>query len=86
SIISIKPLTHALQKYSPSANHLTNLHQFLIKECLLTKCYRQALPILDNDITEIETSVISAPAIVTSQVQAEAYKKFSLVSLLLHGK
>ncbi|CAG8503456.1 17966_t:CDS:10 [Cetraspora pellucida] len=86
NIISIKPLTHALQKYSPSANHLTNLHQFLIKECLLTKCYRQALPILDNDITEIETSVISAPAIVTSQVQAEAYKKFSLVSLLLHGK
>ncbi|KAF0460716.1 COP9 signalosome complex subunit 3 [Gigaspora margarita] len=121
NIISIKPLTHALQKYSPSANHLTNLHQFFIKECLLTKCYRQALPILDNDITEIETTgtgisyidhllyhyygamvyiglknytralnflvlVISTPAIVTSQVQAEAYKKFSLVSLLLHGK
>ncbi|CAG8811371.1 12164_t:CDS:2, partial [Dentiscutata erythropus] len=57
NIISIKPLTHALQRYSPSANHLTNLHQFFIKECLLTKCYRQALPILDHDITEIDTTV-----------------------------
>lgn len=30
--------------------------------------------------------MISAPANVTSQIQIEAYKKFTLVSLLLHGK
>ncbi|CAG8682480.1 1500_t:CDS:10 [Acaulospora morrowiae] len=121
SVIAIKPLVNALQRYAQSQNHLTNLHQYLIKECLLSKCYKQALPILLNDITEIETSgtgigyidhllyhyygamvyiglknyerafyflklVISAPANITSQIQIEAYKKFSLVSLLLHGK
>ncbi|RHZ81190.1 hypothetical protein Glove_123g201 [Diversispora epigaea] len=121
SVIAIKPLANALQRYALSPNHLTNVHQYFVKECLLSKCYRQALQILQNDITEIETAgtnicyvdhllyhyygamvyiglknyerafyflklVISAPAQVTSQIQIEAYKKYSLISLLLHGK
>ncbi|CAI2169556.1 15897_t:CDS:10 [Funneliformis geosporum] len=96
-------------------------NNFKASECLLSRCYKQALPILKNDITEIDVPstaifytdhllyhyygamvyiglknyeralyflrlVISAPASVTSQIQIEAYKKFSLVSLLLHGK
>ncbi|CAG8742606.1 13987_t:CDS:2, partial [Funneliformis caledonium] len=120
-VIAIKPLANALQRYAPTPNHLTNLHQMFIKECLLSRCYKQALPILKNDITEIDVPstaifytdhllyhyygamvyiglknyeralyflrlVISAPASVTSQIQIEAYKKFSLVSLLLLGK
>ncbi|PKK80739.1 hypothetical protein GLOIN_2v1481602 [Rhizophagus irregularis DAOM 181602=DAOM 197198] len=86
SVIAIKPLANAIQRYALTPNHLTNLHQMFVKECLLLKCYKQALPILQNDITEIDVQVISAPANVTSQIQIEAYKKFTLVSLLLHGK
>ncbi|CAG8541887.1 2211_t:CDS:10 [Ambispora leptoticha] len=54
SIIIFKPLANTIIKFAPSRNHLTNLHQFFLKECLLSKVYTQALPILDQDITEIE--------------------------------
>ncbi|CAG8532331.1 11888_t:CDS:10 [Rhizophagus irregularis] len=117
SVIAIKPLANAIQRYALTPNHLTNLHQMFVKECLLLKCYKQALPILQNDITEIDVQygdflyrsfaisllwrddlyrikelrtcplfLKTAPANVTSQIQIEAYKKFTLVSLLLHGK
>ncbi|CAJ0763745.1 6348_t:CDS:10 [Entrophospora sp. SA101] len=121
NFITIKPIANALLRYAPSPKHLTNVHQVFIKECLLSKCYKQALQILDTDITEIELVgtgityqdhllyhyygamvyiglkkyeralyflklVISAPAVnITSQIQLEAYKKFVLISLLLHG-
>ncbi|CAG8475167.1 6505_t:CDS:10 [Ambispora gerdemannii] len=121
NIITFKPLANTIIKFAPSRNHLTNLHQFFLKECLLSKFYTQALPILEQDITEIEHQlmginyldhllyhyyggmvyiglknydralyffrlVISAPAVVTSAVQLEAYKKYVLVSLYLYGK
>ncbi|CAH1764557.1 20425_t:CDS:10, partial [Entrophospora sp. SA101] len=54
NLITIKPIANALLRYAPSPQHLTNVHQIFIKECLLSKCYKQALQILDTDITEIE--------------------------------
>nr|CAG8450765.1 4775_t:CDS:10 [Entrophospora candida] len=54
NFITIKPIANALLRYAPSPKHLTNVHQVFIKECLLSKCYKQALQILDTDITEIE--------------------------------
>ncbi|KAL1922758.1 uncharacterized protein VTP21DRAFT_9134 [Calcarisporiella thermophila] len=120
-VISVNPLIAAINKLAVSPTHLTKLHPILAKECLLSKCYRAALPILDHDISEIEPEqyainiqdyllyhyyggmiyiglkrferaleflslAISAPANAVSTIQLEAYKKYTLVSLILRGK
>ncbi|KAK9875852.1 hypothetical protein WA026_009639 [Henosepilachna vigintioctopunctata] len=106
---------------------LTSIHADLCQLCLLAKCFKPALEILNIDITGIcqETSsssnnsqfdakyfllyfyyggmiylalknldralyffevAITIPAHAVSHVMLEAYKKYVIVSLLLHGK
>lgn len=111
-----------------SENQLTSIHADLCQLCLLAKCFKPALQILDVDIVSISQEVtgtglsnpqfdakyfllyyyyggkiylalrnldralyffevaLTTPAHAVSHIMLEAYKKFILVSLLLHGK
>jgi COP9 signalosome complex subunit 3 len=117
----IVPLRTAMSALSDDFKQLTPLHTDFVQLCLLAKCYRTALPILDEDIFEVSTEatgltprdllcyyyyggrvyvgmkqykkaleffklVFTAPAVVLSAIMVEAYKKFVLVSLIVHGQ
>lgn len=111
-----------------SENQLTSVHADLCQLCLLAKCFKPALQVLDVDIVSISPEVtgsglsnpqfdakyfllyyyyggkiylalrnldralyffevaLTTPAHAVSHIMLEAYKKFILVSLLLHGK
>ncbi|XP_066250443.1 COP9 signalosome complex subunit 3 [Euwallacea similis] len=111
-----------------SDNQLTSIHADLCQLCLLAKCFKPALQILDVDIVSVCQEVsntnanspqfdakyfllyyyyggkiylalrnldralyffevaLTTPAHAVSHIMLEAYKKFILVSLLLHGK
>lgn len=111
-----------------SENQLTSIHADLCQLCLVAKCFKPALQILDVDIVSISQEVtgpglsnpqfdakyfllyyyyggkiylalrnldralyffevaLTTPAHAVSHIMLEAYKKFILVSLLLHGK
>lgn len=117
----IIPLKAALTALADESKQLTPLHTDFVQLCLLAKCYRTALPVIDEDIFEVSTEttglqpkdlllyyyyggrvyvglkmykkaleffklVFTAPAIVLSAIMVEAYKKFVLVSLIVHGQ
>ncbi|XP_050300575.1 COP9 signalosome complex subunit 3 [Anthonomus grandis grandis] len=125
----ISLLKHAIirLKYL-SENQLTSIHADFCQLCLLAKCFKPALQILDVDIVSICQELnhtnpnspqfdakyfllyyyyggkiylavrnleralyffevaLTTPAHAVSHIMLEAYKKFILVSLLLHGK
>lgn len=117
----IIPLRAALAALSSEPKQLTPIHTDFVQLCLLAKCYRTALPILDEELYEVSTEttgllpkdllcyyyyggrvyvgmkqykkaleffklVFTAPALVLSAIMVEAYKKFVLVSLIVHGQ
>jgi COP9 signalosome complex subunit 3 len=117
----IVPLRTAIAAISDDTKHLTPLHTDFVQLCLLAKCYRTALPVVDDEVFEVSTEatgltpkdllcyyyyggrvyiglkqykkaleffklVFTAPAIVLSAIMVEAYKKFVLVSLIVHGQ
>lgn len=47
----------AIQKIQLHSTQLTSVHADLCQLCLLAKCFKPALPILDNDITAINQEV-----------------------------
>lgn len=51
---AILPLQNAIRKIQPSKEHLTPQHADMAQLCLLAKCYSSALPVLDEDIFEVE--------------------------------
>jgi COP9 signalosome complex subunit 3 len=51
---AICPLFSALSKLQPSTEHLTPLHADYLLLCLLAKTYKAGLPILEEDIFEID--------------------------------
>lgn len=117
----IVPLRSAIAALSDDSKQLSPLHTDFVQLCLLSKCYRTALPIIDDEVFEVSTEatgltprdllcyyyyggrvyigmkqykkaleffklVFTAPAVVLSAVMVEAYKKFVLVSLIVHGQ
>lgn len=128
-IKGISLLKHAIVRLKYlSDNQLTSIHADLCQLCLLAKCFKPALQILDVDIVSICQEIthtnpnspqfdakyfllyyyyggkiylalrnldralyffevaLTTPAHAVSHIMLEAYKKFILVSLLLHGK
>nr|CAI5839924.1 unnamed protein product [Callosobruchus analis] len=120
-------LEKAISKLRLFDSQLTSIHADLCQLCILAKCFKPALKLLDIDITGIcqEQSynpngpqfdakyfllyyyyggkvylavrnleralyffevAITTPAHAVSHIMLEAYKKYILVSLLLHGK
>ena len=53
-IQAIIPLQTAIRKLQPYFEHLTPLHPDLLLLCLLSKCYKAGLSILEEDIFEID--------------------------------
>eukprot|EP01018_Ginkgo_biloba_P022632 Gb_26185 [translate_table: standard] len=51
---AILPLRTAVQKLRPSSEHLTPLHPDFLLMCLLAKCYKAGLSILEDDIFEVD--------------------------------
>ncbi|KAB0795751.1 hypothetical protein PPYR_10283 [Photinus pyralis] len=126
-IKGISLLQKAISKLQLYDSQLTSIHADLCQLCLLSKCFKPALEILDIDITGIcQENVqgqsgshfdakyfllyyyyggmiylalrnldralyflevaITTPAQEVSHIMLESYKKYILVSLLLHGK
>jgi len=118
---AVKPLKVALLKLRSGSESLTPVHADFVQCCLLSKCYNAALPILQDEIFEVNPDntgvtpkdyllyyyyggmiyvglkefskglgffrmVITATAVVLSAVMVEAYKKYILISLIVHGK
>ena len=53
-IQGVAPLRTAIRKLQPSSEHLTTLHADFLLLCILSKCYKAALTILDEDIFEVD--------------------------------
>jgi len=121
AIRGIAMLKRAIQKVQLSPTQLTSIHADLCQLCLVSKCMKPAVDVLDIDITDISKEsgqydakhfllyyyyggmiytalkkydralfffeiVITTPSMAVSHIMLEAYKKFILVSLILHGK
>ncbi|CAN1725361.1 COP9 signalosome complex subunit 3 [Linum perenne] len=50
----VAPLQTAVRKIQSSSEHLTSLHPDFLQLCLLTKCYRTGLSLLDDDVFEVD--------------------------------
>jgi hypothetical protein len=53
-IRGVAPLFTALRKLQVSTEHLTPLHAEFLLLCLLAKCYKTGLSILDDDVFEVD--------------------------------
>lgn len=53
-IQGIAPLRLAIRKLQPSTEHLTALHPDYLLLCLLAKCYKAGLNILEDEIYEVD--------------------------------
>jgi COP9 signalosome complex subunit 3 len=51
---AILPLQAAIRKLQPSSEFLTAMHPDFLQMCLLAKCYKASLSILEDDIFEID--------------------------------
>ncbi|CAN0924648.1 COP9 signalosome complex subunit 3 [Linum grandiflorum] len=50
----VGPLLTAVRKLQSSSEHLTSLHPDFLQLCLLTKCYKIGLSLLEDDIFEVD--------------------------------
>ncbi|KOX73551.1 COP9 signalosome complex subunit 3 [Melipona quadrifasciata] len=90
----IELLCRAIRKIQLFDSQLTSIHADLCQLCLLSKCFKPALEFLDIDITGIsqEEGQFDSKYFLlyyyygVSYIMLEAYKKYILVSLILHGK
>jgi len=117
---AVKLLKLAISKIAP-ADHLTPQHAHFARACISAKCYKAALPVLDQFVYLIDPkisgikseetrlyyyyggicyialkqwekaieffeTVIAAPAMMTSAIMVEAYRKLVLVSLIYKGE
>lgn len=53
-IQGIAPLRSAVHKLQALPEHLTTLHSDFLQLCLLAKCYKAGLSVLESDIFEAE--------------------------------
>lgn len=50
----VAPMLRALQKLQYSSEQLTTLHPDFLLLCLLAKCYKTGLSILEDDIFDVD--------------------------------
>ncbi|KOB66300.1 COP9 complex subunit 3-like protein [Operophtera brumata] len=101
-IRGIETLKKAIRKIQLFDSQLTSIHADLCQLCLLSKCMKPAIDFLETDVTGIGMIytamknydralyffevVVTVPSMVVSHIMLEAYKKYILVSFILHGK
>ncbi|KAH1193508.1 COP9 signalosome complex subunit 3 [Glycine max] len=87
-IRGVAPLFTALRKLQVSTEHLTPLHSEFLLLCLLAKCYKTGLSILDDDqycIVEFLGCAIVTPSTNVAAVDVMAAKRFQKALDLLHN-
>lgn len=50
----IAPMLTAIRKIRPSSEHLTSLHPDFLLLCILAKCYKTGLSLLEEDVFEVD--------------------------------
>jgi len=50
----VKALRSAITKLRPTPGSMTPIHSDLVQACLLSKCYNAALPILEDEILDVD--------------------------------
>jgi len=58
-IRTIKPLKLAIGKVRPSSDALTPIHPLFVRSCLLSKCYKMALAVLEEEIYDISEPALT---------------------------
>ncbi|KAF9357125.1 hypothetical protein BGX26_004242 [Mortierella sp. AD094] len=53
-IIAIRPLAVFIQRLQSSPGQLTMIHPLLAKTCLLAQSFKDIIPIIDNDISDVD--------------------------------
>ncbi|KAF9109851.1 hypothetical protein BGX27_007117 [Mortierella sp. AM989] len=53
-IIAIKPLAVFIRRLQASPGQLTMIHPLLAKTCLLAQSFKDIIPIIDNDISDVD--------------------------------
>lgn len=50
-------LQYLVMRYPPSVSHLTNLHPIFLRACVAAQCFKSALSVISEPITEIDRSL-----------------------------
>ncbi|XP_057250233.1 COP9 signalosome complex subunit 3 isoform X2 [Beta vulgaris subsp. vulgaris] len=50
----VAPMLTAIHKIRPSSEHLTTLHPDFLSLCVLAKCYKTGLSVLEDDVFEVD--------------------------------
>ena len=58
-MFALASLKMAIHRYAKSLSHLTSIHYIFVKQCLLAKCFDEALGILDIPIDDLDLGVSS---------------------------
>ena len=58
-MFALASLKMAIHRYTKSHSHLTSIHYIFVKQCLLAKCFDEALGILDILIDDLDLGVSS---------------------------
>ncbi|XP_021727863.1 COP9 signalosome complex subunit 3-like [Chenopodium quinoa] len=53
-IRGVAPMLTAIRKIRPSSEHLTTLHPDFLLLCILAKCYKSGLSVLEDDVFEVD--------------------------------
>ncbi|KNA10008.1 hypothetical protein SOVF_148270 [Spinacia oleracea] len=51
---AVAPMLIAIRKIRPSSEHLTTLHPDFLLLCILAKCYKTGLSVLEDDVFEVD--------------------------------
>ena len=79
-MFALASLKMAIHRYAKSLSHLTSIHYIFVKQCLLAKCFDDAIGILDIPIDDLDLGVSSIPSILTV---IDAFDLQALSSILL---
>jgi len=56
-MLALTSLKMAIHLYAKSPSHLTSIHYIFVKQCLLAKCFEEALGIIDIVIDDLDLAV-----------------------------
>eukprot|EP00300_Choanocystis_sp_HF-7_P033122 c45415_g1_i1.p1 GENE.c45415_g1_i1~~c45415_g1_i1.p1 ORF type:complete len:437 (-),score=105.94 c45415_g1_i1:44-1354(-) len=56
---SVIPLSLACSKIQHSPNQITSVHAFFLRACIVSKCYKAALPLLEQNLFEVSKASLN---------------------------
>jgi len=77
-IFALASLKIAIHRYAKSPSHLTSIHYIFVKQCLLAKCFDEALGLLDILIDDLDLGVPS------NSLQANCNRRIWFISIIFN--